>query len=108
MFSLAVFLLPNKTDYFRKCFDLISAAGFSDVLIGQYYCVIASYLDAERLHKFNKHLLTPKLVGELEEMSIAVSGNRSGFKVPMADQMIRQLLRSVDDKYCGGKYRGII
>jgi hypothetical protein len=108
MFSLAVFLLPNKTDYFRKCFDLISAAGISDVLTGQYNCVIASYLDAERLYKFNKHLLTPKLSGELEEMSVAVCGNRYGFKVPMTEQMIRKLLRSVDDKYCGGKYRGII
>lgn len=108
MFSLAVFMLPNKTDYFRKCFDLISAAGCSDVLTGQYYCVIGSYLDAERLYKFNKHLLNPKLAGELEDMSIAVSGNRNGFQVPMTDKIIRQLLRSVDDKYCGGKYRGII
>ncbi len=108
MFSLAVFMLPNKTDYFRKCFDLISAAGCSDVLTGQYYCVIGSYLDAERLYKFNKHILNPKLSGELEEMSIAVSGNRSGFQVPMTDKLIRQLLRSVDEKYCGGKYRGII
>jgi serine/threonine protein kinase len=107
MFSLAAFLLPNKADYFRKCFDLISSAGFSDVLTGQYYCVIASYLDTQRLHKFNKHLLTPKLIGGLEEMSVAVCGNRHGFKVPMTEQMIHQLLRSVDEKYCGGKYRGI-
>lgn len=108
MFSLAAFMLPNNKDYFRKCFDLISAAGCSDVLTGQYYCVIASYLDAERVYKFNKYLLTPKLARELEEMSVAVSGARDGFKVPMADQMIRRLLLSVDDKYCGGKYRGIL
>lgn len=108
MFSLSVFMLPNKTDYFRKCFDLISAAGCSEALTGQYYCVIGSYLDAERLHKFNKHLMNRKLAGELEQMSIALTGNRNGFQVPMTDQMIRQLLRSVDDKYCGGKYRGIV
>ena len=108
MFSLAAFMLPSKEDYFRKCFDLISAAGCSDVLSGQYYCVIASYLDAGRLYKFNKYLLTPKLAAELEEMSIAMSGARDGFKIPMADQMILRLLRSVDDKYCGRKYRGII
>ena len=108
MFSLVAFLSPNKHEYFRKCFDLLSAAGCNDVLSGQYYCVIASYLDPERLHKFNKYLLTPKLAGELEELSVAVSGAKDGFKVPMADHMIRRVLLSVDDKYCGGKYRGLL
>ena len=108
MFSLAAFMLPNKKDYFRKGFDLISAAGCSDVLTGQYYCVIASYLDAERVYKYNKYLLTPNLAKELEEMSVAMSGVRDGFKVPLTDQMIRTLLLSVDDKYCGGKYRGVL
>lgn len=108
MFCLAAYMLPNKKDYFRKCFDLISAAGCNDILNGQYYCVIASYLDPERMHRFKKRLLTPKLVAELEELSIAVSGVRDGFRVPLTDQMIRRLLLSVDDKYCGGKYRGIL
>ena len=109
MFCLAAFMLPDKKDYFRKCFDLISAAGCNDILSGQYYCVIASYLDPERMHKFKKYLLTPKLATDLEELSIAVSGVRGGFKkVPLTDQMIRRLLLSVDDKYCGGKYRGIL
>lgn len=108
MFCLAVFMLPDKKDYFRKCFDLIAAAGCSEVSTGQYYCVIGSYLDAERLHKFNKDLMNPELVGELEQMSLAVSGDKNGFHVPMTDKMIRQLIRIVDDKYCGGKYHGII
>ena len=108
MFCLAAYMLPDKKDYFRKCFDLISAAGCNDVLSGQYYCIIASYLDPERMHQFQKRLLTPKLVGELEELSIALCGARDGFNVPLTDQMIRRLLQSVDDKYCGGKYRGIV
>ena len=108
MFCLAAYMVPAKKDYFRKCFDLISAAGCNDVLSGQYYCIIASYLDPERMHQFQKRVMSPKLVAELEELSIALCGVRGGFKAPLTDQMIRQLLQSVDDKYCGGKYRGIL
>jgi serine/threonine protein kinase len=108
MFSLAAFMLPNRNEYFSKFFDLTAAAGCGDVLSGQYYCVIASHLDSERIYKFNKTLLTPSIVRELEELSVAVSGFRDGFKVPLTDQMMRRLLLSVDDQYCGGKYRGIL
>lgn len=108
MFCLAAFMLPDKKDYFRMCFDLISAAGCNDILSAQYYCIIASNVDPERMHKFKKCLLTSKLGADLEELSIAVSGVRDGFRIPLTDQMTRRLLLSVDDKYCGGKYRGIL
>ena len=108
MFCLAAYMVPAKKDYFRKFFNLVSAAGCDDMLSGQYYCIVASYLDPERMHRFKKYLLTPKLMEELEELSVALCGTKDGFKVPLTDQMIRQLLQSVDDKYCGGKYRGIL
>lgn len=108
MFCLAAYILPDKKEYFRKCFDLISGTGCNDVSSGQYYCVVASYLDPERMHRFKKYVLTPKVVAELEALSIALSGVSGSFNVPLTDQMIRILLLSVDEKYCGGKYSGIL
>lgn len=108
MFCLAAYMMPDKKDHFRKFFDLVSAAGCGDVLSAQYYCIVASYLDPERLHQFGKQILTPKLAAELEKLSAALCGTRDSFKAPLTDQMIRLLLQSVDDKYCGGKYRGIL
>lgn len=108
MFTLAAFMLPNTKDCFRKYFDLISATSCSDVLCGQYYSVMASYFDPGRIYKFNSNFLTPKVAMELEELSVAFCGARTGFKLPVAEQITRRLLLAVDDKYCGGKYRGIL
>jgi serine/threonine protein kinase len=108
MFCLAAYMAPARNDYFRKFFDLISAAGCNDVMSGQYYCIIASHLDTERLRQFHKHSMPPKLVTELEELSNALWGARDGFRLPLKHQTIRQLLQSADDKYCGGKYHAFL
>jgi tetratricopeptide (TPR) repeat protein len=108
LFCLAAHMTPNKQEYFKKCFDLIAAAGCDDAMAGRFHCLIASHLDAQRLHKFSKSVLTPKLASNLEELSVAFNGTRTGFRPTMDPQDVRRLMMLVDDKYCGGKYRGII
>jgi serine/threonine protein kinase len=108
LFCLAAYISPNKQEYFKRCFDLIAAAGCDNAKVGLFHCMIASHLDAQRLHKFTRSVLTPKLASDLDELSMALNGTRNGFRPPMNSQDMRRLMVLVDDKYCGGKYRGIL
>lgn len=108
LLCLAIYLSGKKEQYFRACFDLIAAEGSNEVSVGQYLCVIGSYLDISRLHRLNTQLLTPQVMAALKNMSVAISGTEDYFKIPMSDEMIRRTLRRVNSQYVGEKHHGLL
>lgn len=108
MFCLAAHITNNSQEYYRKCFDLISAIGCNDVTVCQYLCVMGSSLDPARLHRLNTKVLSTEMIASLEKLSLSISGNTDYFKMPMTKEMIKRVLSRVDSKYTGGKYLGLL
>ena len=108
LFCLTAYLLPNRKEVFRQGFDLLSATKCQSVGAGQFYCVLASYLDAERLHRYRTQVMPAEIDREISILSAATYGDPHFFSVPMTEAAIRAVNMAVDKKYCGGKYRGIL
>jgi tetratricopeptide (TPR) repeat protein len=108
LFCLASFLSCNVSKNSQRCFDLISENVHRNLIDCQYICLIGSYLDPIRLHRLQSRILTPEIIASLRKMSVSICGNPDLFKIPMAEEDIRGILRGIDAEYTGGKYNGVI
>ena len=104
LFCLTAYLLPNRREVFCQGFDLLSATKCQSVGTGQFYCVLASHLDAERLHRYHTQVMPAEIERKISELSAITYGDPHFFSVPMTEPAIQAIQRAIDKQYCGGKY----